>query len=422
MTVYRGFDVYDGFLYDQGGAVKEQLSRVARTVENPAGRFVVQHDAPVPKRQQSGLLLWCDSRAAVTALDTFLGNRLGRYSPFWLPSWTADMELVSEALDGDGRRVLTVRTSLLSRSRVHSESARDLVGITAAGAFVGPARIVNAVDNGDGTEAITLDDASGASWVAVVMISWMRFVRLSSDEIERKWFAPDRCTVTLDVTDAWDATPALPPDPVPTVLYWRNIAAAAAPAGRRSGKAVISGDFLSPAGSLLTTQGTSVSVGFPFPGSGAEPGGGSIATGFLPGRAFASPPLKAQTIQAQPWVFGGAAIDRSGQFTGFAAALYVWRPSDDSVQMLYDGASIIGSPWQFAAVTGAIGILDCPLVTVLDGDLLMLEVYQSIEPGGTAWEVPAGANYDGSSPIVDGQSVIINPAAFLRSTYTLRFL
>ncbi len=420
MTSYRGYDVYDGFLCDQGGDVAENLDRVARTVENPAGRFIVRHDAPAPKRQQSGLLLWCDSRADIAALESFLAVRRGRYSPFWIPSWTSDMEFVSEALDGDGRRVLTVRSSMIARSRIHSEGARDLVGITATGAFVGAARIVSAVDNADGTETITLDDTSGASWASAAMISWMRFVRLTNDEVEIKWLAPDRCTVTLDVTDAWEATPALPPDPIPTRLYWRNVAAAAAPATQQSGKVIVSGGFEAPAGSLLVTKGGPDSAAFNFPGTGAHD---EASNGFFPGKVFVSEPLKAQLIKAQSWLFGGAGAVSNAFFahTTFAIALYVWRPSTSSlVGMIYDAPTELGGTWDLNAPLQHVGVFAGAALSVADGDVLVLEVFET-RAGGSYVAGQPFAVYDGPIEPAIGGAWNAN-AAFIQSTNTLRFL
>lgn len=207
-------------------------------------------------------------------------------------------------------------------------------------------------------------------------------------------------------------------------LYWRQTAPAAAPVGRRSAKAVISGDLALSAGSLLTDKGNDVAA-FSFPGSGATPASGSTATGFLPGKGFVSRALAAQTIPEQLWTFAAAGLDASAQGTGFAAALYVWRPSDDSVQMIYDGAAVLGSAWAFAANTGAVGGFVGAEVTALEGDALVLEVYQNIvsatAPDGTAWEVAASARYDGAEDVVDGATVSFNPASMIRPSLPLVF-
>jgi len=415
--IYRGYEVYDPFLFDQAGAVLESLDRRSTVIENPAGRFGVRHEAAAPKRSQSGLLRWCGTRTDVALLEAFLRQRMGRYRPFWVPSWTTDVELLSHAADAAGRTVLTVESALLARARLNAEGARDLVGLTYAGAVVGPGRIVSATDNADGTESITLDVADSDVWDSVAMVSWLRFVRLAQDEAELHWQAPDVCSLTLDVVDCWEGSTGLAPDPVGTVLYWRLAAPAAAPSAQQSTKVMVSGTF-EAAGSLSTTKGSNPQT-FGFPGTGAED---DTPIGYFPGKLFVSDALAAQTVRAQPWLFGGAA--RSGAVfahSTFAAAIYLYRPATDSVvAMLYDADAEIGGAWDLNAPGNHLATLSLPQATTADGDVLVLEVFNH-RNGGSYFGKPS-ANYDGAVDIVEGGDPWAATAAFLRSTYRLSFL
>ena len=202
-------------------------------------------------------------------------------------------------------------------------------------------------------------------------------------------------------------------------LYWRSASPADAPASRLSSKSVISGD-MAVAGTLSTQKG-GTALQFNFPGSGTPPEVGSTPTGFLPGKTFVSDSLAAQNIPPQLWTLAGAAQSGSvGAHTGFAIALGVWRPSDGNlVGMIYDGASITGSNWSLSGATGAVGMFAGDEVVVLDGDLLVLEVYQALESG--TFGTMANALYEGSGAIVDGQPTVGNPASFIRPTTALVF-
>jgi hypothetical protein len=127
------------------------------------------------------------SHADVSLFRAFLAARQGRFRPFWLPSWGADLVLAQDVAAADAG--IKIENMFYTRFYFPSKARRYVALIPASG---GPGKvyrhIIAAVDNGDGTETLTFDAAVGAYFPAAsTMVSLLAFARLGADEIEIEW-------------------------------------------------------------------------------------------------------------------------------------------------------------------------------------------------------------------------------------------
>ena len=135
--------------------------------------------APVPVRD----FLWTNlTRPAIAQLKGFLANRLGRYSAFYCPTWVQDFVLSSPVLTTDA--TLTVESCGYSAYVFPADAVRRTLVLMAGSAFV-PVTVNRAIDNGDGTETLTLNAAVGTAFASgmATQVSYLTPVRLDRDAI-----------------------------------------------------------------------------------------------------------------------------------------------------------------------------------------------------------------------------------------------
>lgn len=111
----------------------------------------------------------------------FLGGLYGQREPFLQPTWFEDLYLASPPAPGDPG--ITITGSDYVSLYFPYEAFKRLQIETAAGIIW--RKVLSAVDNGDGTSALTFDTplGGGADDVIFDRISYLNLVRLSSDTI-----------------------------------------------------------------------------------------------------------------------------------------------------------------------------------------------------------------------------------------------
>lgn len=115
----------------------------------------------------------------------FLSTVKGAQKSFWLPTWRPDMTFVSRTLPGGGVTEMVVSTADGSDVFGWWPDQRQYVQVGAADGTLTRAKITAAVDNGDGTATLTLDQEVASS--AVVLISWLELCRFEKDEFDIAW-------------------------------------------------------------------------------------------------------------------------------------------------------------------------------------------------------------------------------------------
>lgn len=97
-------------------------------------------------------------------------------------------------------------------------------------------------------------------------------------------------------------------------------------------------------------------------------------------RRFLSTPLVAQTIAAANWTIGVASDTNSG-FSGNAPQIriYIWRPSTGAKvgDIVASPSAWTGTPGD-TSEAGWVGTIAGSAVTVLDGDVLVVEIYDAV--------------------------------------------
>jgi hypothetical protein len=101
---------------------------------------------------------------------------------------------------------------------------------------------------------------------------------------------------------------------------------------------------------------------------------------------FSSRLLAAQTIPAQMWDFAFAVNEASTNAnTVFVPVIYVWRPSDSSIQFIFDGSAAGQTEWPTSLTGGTRLFGPGAAVTTQEGDILVIECWaqgaQTTTPG-----------------------------------------
>jgi hypothetical protein len=186
-TQYQGFDLLE-IMPARNDPAKDGYSRPFRLFEaNPGKRSSLCYAlAPSIGREFHWI---CFARSEAADLRAFLDSRFGRWKPFWMPSWERDLRLAQPATPSDYEIVI--------ESCGYSAQMFPTLGARRHLQFVGPDHstfrrgVLNAVDNEDGTETLTLDGTLGVDVTPAWMICFLRFSRLADDEVKFEWRSAD---------------------------------------------------------------------------------------------------------------------------------------------------------------------------------------------------------------------------------------
>ena len=203
-TTYRGLDVLE-VSPNWGADMKRTIARSLLVLDAGTGDVTVETKSASPIA--SAPMQWfLADRDSIATFRAFLDRRKGRLSPFFAPSWDQDLILARDVQATDSS--LRVRAIGYSRFLFPSGSRRDLALVSKAGdrAYV---RVTNAVDNGDGTETLTLAAPIGTAFFAPwTQVSFLELVRLGSDDVELDWSSSAFATATLATVEVPREVPA----------------------------------------------------------------------------------------------------------------------------------------------------------------------------------------------------------------------
>lgn len=125
------------------------------------------------------LPLWLVTRANQTALLTWFHELRGRWTTFYLPTYTEDLDVLA----GLGTGTLTIRACAYT-ARLFPDIARRTLACIQPNGTVTKVFVRTAEDNGNGTETLTLDlIAPGGTR----LVSWCLYGRLAEDALELRW-------------------------------------------------------------------------------------------------------------------------------------------------------------------------------------------------------------------------------------------
>lgn len=196
---YRGFPVLTtrpSYARDP----ETSLDRMTYRVDDDIG-LVNDHDevgVPLYRQVQDWNL---HGRAALNAWRGLAYALNGKRNSLWVPTWLDDLTIVGNM--ASSATAMPVAWSGYAAHVAQATNRRDLRIELASGAVV-YRRILASVDNGNGTETLTLDAGIGTSITPenVAQVSFMGLCRSDSDQYEIGWWRSDYA----DVTTAWRAT------------------------------------------------------------------------------------------------------------------------------------------------------------------------------------------------------------------------
>lgn len=183
MTTYRGFDVLE-LEPDRGGGTPEEIERKVFVLDSVTGIRSSEAADPSPATVRD--FAWLTfNRTEAKALRDFLDARQGRAVPMWVPAWEEDMTLTA---DHGAVAVLTILGMGYAAQMFPPGSMRRHLAIRVPGGAFHYRKVIAAVDNGNGTETVTLETAVPVAMpLRGTLIAILHFARLDDDVVEIEW-------------------------------------------------------------------------------------------------------------------------------------------------------------------------------------------------------------------------------------------
>jgi hypothetical protein len=143
---------------------------------------------------------WLDTHPNVTAFRAFILRRFGQLVPFWIPTWDQDLVLFQDVLSSDTG--IRIKSEFYSRFLFPTPARRFIAFLPMDGSGNVYGKITGAIDNGDGTENLTLEAAPGKNFgKSSTMISFLTLARLASDSVSIKWDSSEHAESILTLQE-----------------------------------------------------------------------------------------------------------------------------------------------------------------------------------------------------------------------------
>lgn len=181
------------------GQSNQFLERGIARLASPAGIFSVRARTVEPIGGHDIDLVFT-SVEEEELFRAWFHDHLGALVPFWLPSYHQDLVLAQpiDAADTD----IVIQWIDYTARFFPSDNRKVLAFVRADGTML--KRDVEAsVDNGDGTETLTLNAALGEDWEQTYAngICFCWYGRLDDDVVEYQWQNHEICLVTVKMTE-----------------------------------------------------------------------------------------------------------------------------------------------------------------------------------------------------------------------------
>ncbi len=179
------------------------VRRAASVVSTPGGISHIRTFAKGPVGLHP-VVVECNTAEEIDQLFAWHQQVLGACNPFWLPSFQRD--LVPLAVIGSADTVFNIQARDYTTFEF-PDSSRRTIGFVFSDTDVTRRTILNAVDNGDGTETITIDQPLLRTFTQRrdTGISFCWRVRCADDTLSFEWRAKDCGTATLQVIELRDS-------------------------------------------------------------------------------------------------------------------------------------------------------------------------------------------------------------------------
>jgi hypothetical protein len=198
LTQYLGFDVLES-MPNWATTLKRGYVRSLVTLDPKIGPITVVDKGGSAIVTQEFPWYLAD-HAAVTVLRAFLLARFGQLHPFWIPTWDQDLVLANDVAAIDG--TITIESEFYTRFFFPNKARQYIAFIPIDGSGNVYRHITASVDNGDGTETLTLDSATAKAFAAdSTMISFLTLARLSTDDAAIDWMSSDLAQASLQIQE-----------------------------------------------------------------------------------------------------------------------------------------------------------------------------------------------------------------------------
>lgn len=150
---------------------------------------------------QRGVRFVLDGRQCAADWRVFFDGQRGRGRLFWMPTWVDDLELVQSQIAN--QNILKFKLCGFTRFYAISDFGRRHVVVILPGSpeILLPRRVTASVDNGDGTETITLDAQFGVDVPITAGISLLSACRFNEDRVDMHWLNFDLVQVETTVRE-----------------------------------------------------------------------------------------------------------------------------------------------------------------------------------------------------------------------------
>lgn len=198
-TQFKGFDVLEIPPNWESAPLKRSYKRSMVTIDPKVG--------PIEVIDKGGSALvgqefpwWLDTHPNVTAFRAFMLRRFGQLNPFWLPTWDQDLVLFGDVLSTDGG--IRIQSEFYSRFLFPTPARQFIAFIPIDGSGNVYRKVTASTDNGDGTESLTLESATGKNFAkGTTMLSFLTLARLASDSVAIKWDSSEHAEALLSLQE-----------------------------------------------------------------------------------------------------------------------------------------------------------------------------------------------------------------------------
>lgn len=206
MSTYLGFDVLDQTNHNARESIAQAFGRLGSAVGSAVGRSSFD-DGPGQPIASRSFEWFAHTRPEVAALRAFLEARKGRVLPFWTPTYCHELPLAAGALAGQS----AIRVSATGfRPYLLPLPQRKYLALFTPGGGGAFARVkvTLGIDNGDGTDTLSLDSALAADLPVTSLVSFLVLCRLDPDQQAVKWYAPGHAEAALRILEVPLEVPA----------------------------------------------------------------------------------------------------------------------------------------------------------------------------------------------------------------------
>lgn len=192
MALFLGYDV----LLDQPNRIDDLDEEVKRSLERldfGTGAITIdpRSDSPLWGRGFEWLL---EGREEITRFKEWFNLRSGKLVPFWVPTWQTDLELIKDIAPTD-EQIFVKNIGYGKFYALHPARKRFFFLYHNGTYFI--KTLTGFSQNASDTEILAIDSSFGQNLKAnrFLMISFLTFVRLASDDLEIFWHNKDLATV-----------------------------------------------------------------------------------------------------------------------------------------------------------------------------------------------------------------------------------